>query len=58
MEDRADKIAINTKYNWYQSWLGSMMYKFFDGSGASAYDELAQVLHKPMIQKFKSLCKV
>ena len=33
-----------------------MVYKFFDektGSGASAYEKLAQGLHKPLIKKFK-----
>ena len=44
-----------------------MVYKFFDkekGSGVSVNEQLAEELHKPVIQKFKSkkafksICKI
>ena len=58
LKDRAYEIAINPKYDGYQRVLANMMYKFFDkktgsGAGASVNEELAQELHKPVIQKLK-----
>ena len=56
MEDKAYEIAINPKYDGHQRGLASMVYKFFDkktGSGASLNEELAEELHKLVIEKFK-----
>ena len=56
LKDRAYKIAINLKYNGYQRWLESMVFKFFDKKTAleaSVNEELDQELHKSMIKKFK-----
>ena len=56
LKDRAYKIARNPKYNGYQSALASMVYKLLDkktGLRASADEELAGELHKPVIKKFK-----
>ena len=58
LKDRAYEIAINPKYDGYQRVLANMVYKFFDkktgsGAGASVNEELAQELHKPVIQKLK-----
>ena len=43
-------------YDWYQRWLASMVYRFFDlktGSGAGPnVKDLAQELHKPVIKEF------
>ena len=55
MKDRAYEIARNRKYDGYQRALASMVYKFFDkktGLGVSV-NELAEELHKPVIEKFK-----
>ena len=56
LNDSAYKVAINPKHDGYQRGLASMVYKFFDkktGLGASINEELAQKLHKPVIQNFK-----
>ena len=56
LKDRAYKIARYPKYNGYQSALASMVYKLLDkktGLTASADEELAGELHKPVIKKFK-----
>ena len=56
VENKALKIASNSKYNDYESGLASMVYKFFDkkskGSGLKN-QQLANELHKPIIIKFK-----
>ena len=54
LKDRAYEIVINPKYDGYERGLASMVYKVFDkkiGSGVSVNEELAQELHKPLIQK-------
>ena len=59
MKDKAFKIASDSKYDGYQRGLASMVYKFFDkkSSGSGIANEpnyqLANELHKPIIQKFK-----
>ena len=68
LRDKAFKIAGDQKYDWYQRWLASMVYKFFDkktkGSGrpsSSALQiannkenvQLADELHKLIIRKFE-----
>ena len=56
LRDRAYEIARNCGYDGYQRVLASMVYKFFDkktGSEISANEELAEELHKPVINKFK-----
>ena len=58
MRDKVFKIASDPKYDGYQRWLASMVYKFFDkkSSGSSIVNEsnyqLANELHKPVIRKF------
>ena len=58
MRDKVFKIASDPKYDGYQRWLASMVYKFFDkkSSGSSIVNEsnyqLANELHKPIIRKF------
>ena len=57
-QDKAFKIASNPKYDGYQGWLASMVYKFFDKkSKGSIINEpnyqLANELHKSIIRKFK-----
>ena len=67
LRNKAFNIAKNTKYDWYQRGLASMVYNFFDkksaGSGVNthAYNEslldlatrkLAEELHKRIIRKF------
>ena len=68
LRDKAFKIAGDQKYDGYQRWLASMVYKFFDkktkGSGrpsSSALQiannkenvQLADELHKLIIRKFE-----
>ena len=59
LRDKAFKIASDPKYDGYQRGLASMVYKFFDkkSSGSGIANEpnyqLANELHKPIIQKFK-----
>ena len=68
LRDKAFKIAGDQKYDGYQRWLASMVYKFFDkktkGSGrpsSSALQiannkenvQLADELHKIIIRKFE-----
>ena len=59
LRDKASKIASDPKYDDYQRGLASMVYKFFDkkSSGSGIANEpnyqLANELHKPIIQKFK-----
>ena len=59
LKDKAFKIASDPKYDGYQRGLASMVYKFFDkkSSGSGIVNEpnyqLANELHKPIIQKFK-----
>ena len=52
MKYGAYEIARYPKYDWYQSALASMVYKFFDKK-SSVNEELIQELHKPVIKKFK-----
>ena len=58
------KIAVNVKYDGYQRWLASMVYRYFDKktglgeietskAGASVNEELVQELDKPVIKKIK-----
>ena len=59
MRDKAFKIASDRKYDGCQRGLASMVYKFFDkkSKGSSIANEsnyqLANELHKPIIEKFK-----
>ena len=59
LRDKAFKIASNPKYDGFQRGLASMVYKLFDkksnGSGITneLNYQLANELHKPVIQKFK-----
>ena len=56
MKDRAYEIAKNYGYDGYQIVLASMVYRFFDkkiGLGVSLNEQLAEELHKPVIEKFK-----
>ena len=64
MKDTAYGIGRNPKFDGYQRTLAGMIYKFFykkTGSGAiatskagvSVNEELAEELHKPVIEKFK-----
>ena len=61
LKDKAFKIASDPKYDGYQRWLASMVYKFFDkkSSGSCIANEsnyqLANELHKPIIEKFKEI---
>ena len=62
LRDKAFNIAKNPKYNGYQSWLASMIYKFFDekakDSGVNNNNDIKQnlqlteELHKPIIKNF------
>ena len=62
LRDKAFTIAKNPKYEEYQRWLASLIYKFFDkkNSGSVIKDdnisnkELAEELHKICIKKFKT----
>ena len=65
LRDKAFKIASDLKYDGYHRRLASMVYKFFDKKSASLNKssgscivnepnyQLANELHKPIIQKFK-----
>ena len=60
LRNKAFNIAIDLKYDGYQTGLTSMVYKFFDkktaGSGIKSMqqnEKLAEELHKPIIRKFK-----
>ena len=62
LRDKSFNIAKNPKYDGYQRGIASMVYKFFDkkskGSGFANNEikqnlQLAEELHKPIIQKFK-----
>ena len=59
LRDKAFQIASDPKYDGYQRWLASMVYKFFDknSGGSSATNEpnyqLVNELHQPIIKKFK-----
>ena len=65
LKNRAFNIAKDKKYNGYQRWLASFVYKVFEkkssGSGvkhvntklAPQNQKLAEELHKPIIRKFK-----
>ena len=64
VKDAADGISRNYKFDGYQRALVSMVYKFFykkTGSeaigtgkvGVSVNEELAEKLHKPVIEKFR-----
>ena len=59
IRDKAFKIASDPRYDDYQRWLASMVYKFFDKKSKesgiineSSY-QLANELHKPIIKKLK-----
>ena len=63
LRDKAFKIASDQKYDGYQTWLASMVYKFFDkksrGKGLANNNENIQLanelfifIHKPSIRKF------
>ena len=58
LRDKAFNVAKNPKYDGYQRWISSMVYKFFDtksaGSGVNNDRslDLAEELHKPIIQDF------
>ena len=58
LRDKAINVAKNPKYDGYQRWISSMVYKFFDtksaGSGVNNDRslDLAEELHKPIIQDF------
>ena len=65
LKDKAFKISSYPKYDGYQRGLASIVYKFFDkksaslnkSSGSGIVNEpnyqVANELHKPVIQKFK-----
>ena len=60
LRDKLSNIAKNPKYDWYQRGLASMVYKFFDkkSEGIRIVSnkenmQLAEELHKPIINKFK-----
>ena len=61
LRDKAFDIAQNPKYDGYQRWLASMVYKFFNkksaGSGVNIEvkhnEKLAEELHKPIVRKSK-----
>ena len=60
LKNKAFDIANDPKYDGYQKWLASMVYKFFDSkvseSGAKLTlqnEQLAEELHKPIIIKFE-----
>ena len=61
LRDKVLNIAKNPKYDGYQRWLASMVYKFFDkkskGSGVANNEikqnlQLAKQLHKPINRNF------
>ena len=55
--DKAFETTSNPKYDGYKRGLFSMVYKFFDkkssGSGIMSNQQLANELHKQIIEKFK-----
>ena len=61
LKDKAFNIAKGPKYDRYQRGLASMVYKFFykkseGGRGNNEIkqnEQLAEILHKPIIKKFK-----
>ena len=59
LKDKAFKIASDRKYSGYQRGLASMVYRLFDkkskGNGIAneLNYQLANVLHKPIVRKFK-----
>ena len=60
LKDRACQIAINSKYDKYRRGVASMVCKFFDkkaglGAKANVNEELAQGLHKPVIENLKRI---
>ena len=59
LKDEAFEIASNPKYDGYQRGLASMVFKFFfdkkskgSGSKSMSNQQLAKILHKPIIRKF------
>ena len=59
LKDKAFNIAKDPNYDGYERGLAPMVYKFFDkktaGSGISSIpqnEQLAEELHKPIIEKF------
>ena len=56
MKERAYEIARNHEYDGCQRALASMVHKFFDkktGLGVTVNGQLAEILHKPVIKKYK-----
>ena len=58
LKNKAFYIAKDPKYDGYQRGLASMVYKFFDSKSSGAKlipqnEQLANELHKPIIQKFE-----
>ena len=61
LRDKAFDIAKDSKYNWFQYGIASMVYKFFDkrtsGSGIKNENvcnlELPEELSKPIVKNFK-----
>ena len=60
LRDESFNIAINPKYDGYQRWLTSMVYKFVEkkskGGGVNItleFNEQAKELHKPITRNFK-----
>ena len=56
LKDRAYEIARNRKYDGYQRALASMVYNIFykkPGLPVSVNEQLAEELHKPVMEKFK-----
>ena len=61
LRDKTFNIAKNPKYDEYQRWLATMVYKFFDKTSAGSVaimqakpnEQLAKELQKPIIRKFK-----
>ena len=61
LRDKAFNIAKNPKYDGYQRWLDSMVYKYFGkkskDSGVNVEvklnEQLAKELHKPIIRHFR-----
>ena len=56
LKDKAYEIAVNCKYDGFQTALASMVYKIFGkktGSEVSVNEQLAEELRKPVIKKIK-----
>ena len=56
LKDRGYEVAGNREYDGHERALSSMISKFFEkktGSGISVIEQLAEELHKPIIDKFK-----